>query len=35
MKSFERTNFMKKVDEEENQNSNTKTVTNKGLKPAK
>ena len=33
MKSFERTNFMSKIDEEEN--SNTKTVTNKGLKPAK
>jgi len=34
MKSFERTNFLKKVDEEEDENSksNPLSVTNKGLK---
>jgi hypothetical protein len=37
MKSFERTNFLKQVDEEEDENINqrVKTVTNKGLKPTK
>jgi hypothetical protein len=33
MKSFERTNFLKKVDEEEESFEETMTVTNKGLLP--